>query len=212
MKIIFDFDHTLFSTTKFSLALKKSFEKSGIEESLFEETFGKSKEKNGHYKPDKQIELIIKKSPEIKKNILKKEFKKVLNNASKFLYPDTEQFLKKWQKRADLILLSYGENKFQKEKIKKSKITSYFKKILIAQDINKISNLKTILRNNQKAVFVEDNPQALMEAKKTFPDLTTVRINRGKGKYAALSDNSQIDFSIKNLKKLAEILRTNLRG
>ena len=208
MIVIIDFDYTLFSTVKFYLAIKKSFKKIGVKECLFKETFEKSKGKGMNYKPEKQIKLIVKSFPQVKENLLKKELKRTLRKASKFLYPDTKPFLKKWQNKADLILLSYGENRFQKEKIRNAKISSYFKKILITKDFSKVSALKRILKSkkDQKVIFVEDNPYALKETKKIFPNLITIKINRKEKKYATAANNPKIDFSIKNLKELEKIL------
>jgi len=126
------------------------------------------------------------------------------------LYYDTNCFLRKWHKKANLILLSYGEAKFQKNKIKASKIGKYFKKIIITRDIEKSKPFRKVPSLFQRGgiVFVEDNPQALSKTKTSFPQIITVRINRGEGKYYQEADNLQIDFSIKNLKELDKILKS----
>ena len=209
MKLIFDFDHTLFSTRKLYFALKEAFRKIGVGESLFQETLEKSRRKGKGrvYKPNKQFKLIIKAKPEISLKKLERAFKKVLSKAPKFLYKDTAQFLRKWQRKSNLILLSYGEEKFQKDKIKASKIRRFFKRIIITQDINKLKSSKKIFQNKGKAIFVEDNPQVLSKIKKIFPNVIMIRINRGEGKYAKEPNNPQIDFSINNLKELEKILK-----
>ena len=60
MKLIFDFDHTLFSAKKLYFALKEAFRKIGVEEKLFQETFEKSKGRGRDYKPKIQFQLIKK--------------------------------------------------------------------------------------------------------------------------------------------------------
>jgi len=207
MKLIFDFDHTLFSAKKLYFALKKAFGKVGIDEKLFQETFEKSKGRGRDYKPQKQIKLIVKAKPEIPLKKLEKTFKKILKRAPKFLYLDTLWFLRKWHEKTNLILLSYGEEKFQRDKIKASKIGKYFqKKIKITRDIDKVKPFKRIFQNKAKIIFVEDNPKALLKIKKNFPNVITVRINHGEGKYTKLPNNPRVDFSIKNLKQLDRIL------
>ncbi len=219
MKIIFDFDHTLFSTKKLYEALKESFRKLGIDEKLFQESFQKSKGKERDYnegvdisgkacyKPKRQFKLIIKQKPEIKERDLAKTFKRVLRNLPQFLYKDTSPFLKKWQKKADLYLLSYGEENFQELKIKNSGIQKYFKKVIITRDIEKSKPFQKIFKNSEKIIFIEDNPQALSNVKQKFKNVITIRINRKEGKYWQIPDNEKIDFSIKNLKELSEILK-----
>jgi len=208
MKIIFDFDHTLFSAKQFYFALKKAFFKLGVKEKLFQETFEESKGVGRDYKPEKQFKLIHKTRPEIKIGKLKESFEKILKTAPKFLYNDVLGFLKKWSKEADFILLSYGEEKFQKLKIENSGIKKYFKRVIITRDIDKSKPFKKLFSENKKIIFVEDNPQALSKTKTSFSQIITVRINRGEGKYYQEPDNSQIDFSIKNLKELDKILKS----
>jgi FMN phosphatase YigB (HAD superfamily) len=211
--IIFDFDHTLFSAKKLYFALKESFLKLGVDENLFRETFEKSKGRGRDCKPEKQFKLIHKARPEIKIGKLKETFEKILKMAPKFLYNDVLSFLKKWSKKVDLILLSYGDKKFQMEKIKASKIERYFDKIIVTKDIEKAKPFKKILaylfsnKLPQRIIFVEDNPKALLKIKNFFPQVITVRINRGEGKYSQEPDNPKIDFSIRNLKELEEILK-----
>ncbi len=214
MKIIFDFDHTLFSAKRLYSALKEAFFKLGVDENLFQETFEKSKGKSRDYKPEKQFKLIHKVRPDIKIGKLKKSFEKILKTAPKFLYNDVLGFFKKYSKEADLILLSYGEEKFQKDKIKASKVGKYFKEIIITRDIEKLKPFRKIFTHSsrgrvpEKIIFVEDNPVALSETKKVFKNVITIRINRGEGKYSREPDNSKIDFSIKNLKELDKILKS----
>ena len=208
MKIIFDFDHTLFSAKQFYFALKKAFFKLGVKEKLFQETFEESKGVGRDYKPEKQFKLIHKTRPEIKIGKLKESFEKILKTAPKFLYNDVLGFLKKWSKEADFILLSYGEEKFQKLKIENSGIKKYFKRVIITRDIDKSKPFKKLFSENKKIIFVEDNPQALSKTKTSFPQIITVRINRGEGKYSQKPNNLQVDFSIKNLKELEKILKS----
>lgn len=210
VKLIFDFDHTLFSAKKLYFALKETFRKIGVDENLFQETFQKSKGKGRDYNPAKQFKLIVKKKPEISIEKLKREFKEILNQSPKFLYPDTIWFLKRWYNKANLISLSYGEEEFQKLKIRESEIKKYFKKVIITKDIEKSKPFRKVppleKERDKKIIFVEDNPTALVKIKKTFKNVITVRINRGEGKYTKEPNNPQIDFSIKNLKELDRIL------
>lgn len=207
MKIVFDFDHTLFSTKKIYQLIKESFFKFGVCEQLFQETYQKLRDEDRGYNPFFQLKLIKKEKFKIEENIFKKEFEKVLKKAPQFLYQDTIWFLKKWQGQAELILISLGEEKFQKSKIRAAGIEKYFQEIVITQGINKIKDFKKFFRYKENIIFVEDDPGALSIIKEVFPKVITIRINRGEGKYIQEPDNSQINFSIKNLKELDEILK-----
>jgi len=205
--VVFDFDHTLFSTKSFYRVLKENFKKLGVEEELFNKSFEESKGKGRDYKPKRQFRLIHKAKPKIKIKDLQVCFKRILKEAPRFLYKDVTCFLKKWQNKINLILLSYGEERFQRVKICSSKIEKYFEKIIVTKDINKTKPFKKIFKKHEKIVVIEDNPNALLEIKKNYPYAITVRINRGEGKYKDLLTDKRIDFSIKNLKEFSEILR-----
>jgi FMN phosphatase YigB (HAD superfamily) len=204
-KIIFDFDYTLFSAKKLFKYLKEEFKKIGISDELFSETFQKSKDNLG-YNPKKQFGLITKENPKVNLKILEAAYKKVISQANQFLYPDVLPVLRNLEKENELIILSYGEKEFQREKIENSKITQYFNKIIVTQEINKISEIRKVLEEEKNIIFVEDNPKTLVEAKKIFPNILTIRINRGEGKYTKEPDNEKIDFVIENLEGLKKII------
>lgn len=212
MKIIFDFDHTLFSVRKFYQTFENEFKKIGVSKKLFKETFEESKRKERYYKPSRQFDLIIKKNPKISLKKLKESFKKILSKANDFLYPDVEPLLKKIENKFDLFLLSYGDKNFQREKIEKSDIAKFFKKVFITSDINKASTFKKIIASaskrglKEKTIFIDDNPAALSAVKEKFPKVITIRMNRGEGRYKKEKSNQNIDFSVKNLKELEKIL------
>lgn len=210
MKIIFDFDHTLFSTSRLHEFNKDRFKKLGVSEELFLAAFKKSKNSknvdSGYYRPWRHFKLIAKSDPWISKRKLEEEFRKVLRLGPKFLYADTLPFLRKFKKKFRLIIVSYGDKKFQSEKIIGAGIKKYFWKIFITQDTGKIKPLKGFLKKNEKAIFVDDNPAAFSPIKKTFPQIITVRINRGEGRYREAENNANIDFAVRNLKELEKIL------
>lgn len=205
MRIILDFDHTLYSAKSLYEALKSAFLKLGIREEVFQKTFQESKGKGRDYKPCKQMNLISEQA-DISKVKMEKEFNKVLKISPNFLYPDTIDFLKKHCKTEKLFMLSYGEEKFQNQKVDSAKINKYFQKIKITRDIGKSKPFKLFLNKKELVLFVEDNPQALLEVKKAYPQIITVRIKRGEGKYVEAPDNKYIDFQIKNLQELEKII------
>ena len=207
VKIIFDFDHTLFNTKSLGKELKNSFRKLGVNGKLFDDTFKKTERKKGYYHPQQHFKLIHQRKDEIFISKLKEKFEESLNKSFSFLYEDTLFFLRRWQEEADLFLLSFGGTKFQTEKIKQSKIEKFFKEVIITQDINKTKPFKKLFQNNKKIIFIEDNPEALFEVKKKFPKVITVIINRGEKRHSKKKNNKNIDFSIKNLKELEEILK-----
>ncbi len=227
MKIIFDFDHTLFRTKDFYRTLQTDFKKIGIDKKLFLQTYKETKIRHIVYKPFQQFRLIIKKNPGFTLKELKNLLENALNQVDRFLYPDVIPFLKKihlikpsfkTEKAGqcfnsnknfdvDLFILSFGGDKFQKQKIKKSGIVDYFKKIILTTDITKIDGMKKILKKQERAIFIDDNLHSLLKIKKYFPNLIIVRINRTKRKCAQEPSNKEIDYCVKNLKEFNKILQ-----
>jgi FMN phosphatase YigB (HAD superfamily) len=207
MRIVFDFDHTLYSTKSFYENLKAAFCGLGVNEDLFQQTFQLSKGKGRDYKPCRQMKLISEQA-DISKVKMEKEFNKILKTSPNFLYSDTIDFLKKHCKTEKLFMLSYGEEKFQNQKVDSAKINKYFQKIKITRDIGKSKPFKFFLNKKEPVLFLEDNPQALLEVKKVYPQIIAVRIKRGEGKYAEAPDNKYIDFQIKNLQELEKIIES----
>ena len=61
LKIIFDFDHVLFSGEKLAYKIQEEFEKEGVKKEFFWQTYEESKGGGRVYKPYIQIEILSKK-------------------------------------------------------------------------------------------------------------------------------------------------------
>ena len=205
MRIVLDFDHTLYSSKSLYEAIKAAFGSLGASEDIFQQTFQLSKGKGMDYKPSRQMRFIARQTG-VAEAKLQKAFDKVLKISPNFLYPDSIPFLKKYCKTAEIFMLSYGEEKFQRQKIDSARINKYFKIIKVTRDIGKSKSFKLFAKKGEKIIFVEDNPQALLEAKKICPEAIAVRMRRGEGKYAETPDNDQIDFQIENFQELEAII------
>lgn len=210
MKIIFDFDHTLFSTKRFFEFFEEFFSDLGIEEKLFKRTFQESKQKSKTYNPQKHLKLIAQTETEVSLEKMENAFGEVLDRCPQFLFPDVRPCLIEWSRYFDFYIFSFGKESFQKRKIGASQIEEFFEDVITTSRSKKDSALNSLLEEKEKAVLIDDNPQVLVENKKHFPNLLAIRINRGEGRYAEIERDPRIDFSIENLGQLEEILG-NLR-
>jgi FMN phosphatase YigB (HAD superfamily) len=207
MKIIFDFDHTLFSTKKLYLEARNYFSSLSVSKEVFDESFKESKKGGKAYKPQNLFEIIHRKNPEISIDEMEKASREIADKFSDFIYPDVKSFLEEFKKN-DLYIISYGgeDGSFSRGKIRKSGIRDYFKKVFITKNNSKVNALSKIIDEGEKAVFVDDCPEVLFEVKNSFPEVTTVRINRGEGRYKDQQGVKGIDFSVKNCEELKSIL------
>lgn len=205
-KIIFDFDYTLLNAKKYRESLGAIFLKIGVKRKIFEKTLIQARKEGVFYSLERHISLIKKEQPDIKTENLKKAWKKIDGEMKKFVYADSESFLKKIRKKYDIFIVSCGNEKTQKHKIYRSGLSKYFKKILIAKTEEKSIPIRKIIKTAESAIFIDDNPFILISAKKSLPNLIVVRINRGQGRYAKDKKKYPVDFTIKNFKELGEIL------
>lgn len=209
INLIFDLDNTLISARKVYRALESSFTKAGVKRKDFQGMYRESKV-GGVFNLGRFISLAEKDfsfSGRKINEILEEVFKK----RGKYLYPDVLPFFRKWFSKVDIFLVSLGDEEFQKRKLKGSGIYKFFKRILITKDKRKIKEVQPLFNKEKKNFVIEDNPEMLFYLKRKFKRIITVRINRGEGKYKELPDNRNIDFSIKSLRELDQILKESLR-
>ena len=132
MKIILDFDDTIFNTYGLLSNFLEVYKKAGFKEEEFYIGYQKVKER---FK-DFDLKLIVDMLYDLKqfdKNKVEKEIDCILEKTDLHVYSDFVDFTKNF-KRTNLILLSYGTTKFQKEKIERSKIVPLLNEIIITKN------------------------------------------------------------------------------
>lgn len=145
------------------------------------------------------------------KNIHLSELIKIYrnNNYKLKLYPDAQKILKKFKKKAYLV--TDGNSRVQRNKIKLLKIEKYFKKIFCTRQYGldkekpSLYVFKKIARIEKKSlknlVYIGDNPN------KDFVNLnksssTTIRLFRGQYKYTKVKNGFNAKYKIKNLNQI----------
>ena len=157
MIFIFDLDHTLMNSGKFKDGLPKIF---GLSKGAWRNSVKKHFAKElDLYSPLKHAEMCYE-SGEINKKqlfILEKRLRLLASNASRYLFPDVERLLGYLcQENNYLILLSHGDKKWQRLKIKELPIKKYFDKVIIT-DKSKIKAINFLKRKSDDIVIVNDN-------------------------------------------------------
>jgi FMN phosphatase YigB (HAD superfamily) len=211
MLIFIDFDDVLFNTKHFKKELVGVFLKNGVSQKIFFETYYdypiQTKKGLKKYDPWCQIK-ILKEKHNLKDKKLKRDLGKLFKNTKKFLFPDSEKFLKNFSKK-DLILISYGETQFQEIKIKNGGISKHFSQIIIG-DQDKAELIKKFLKNKKdKNIFLlEDFPLHINAVKQKLPQVKVIRIKRKEGRYSQLP-SLEADFEAKNLKEAEGIIQNS---
>lgn len=210
MKIILDFDDTIFNTHFLMRKIMAVFEKVGFTEEEFWNAYRGCKKKLGDFDSEIIISLLSE-TKTFNKIKVEKEIDLVIENSKDFVYPDFFDFVNNFNKK-DLILLSFGSADFQGMKIKNSGITSYFQEVIITQK-DKVDNLKNILQpfnklrvnlarddknEGEKIFFIDDKAEQIDKIKKELPQITTMKMERPQGGHLNIK-SKLTDYVVKNL-------------
>lgn len=125
--IIFDFDDTLFDTKKLKETIFSQLASHGASKAIIEESY---KECRADYCLLKHTQVLKKYDLDIPDSIHNWIS---LFDFEPYLFPEVINDLKKLSEDNYLVLLTKGDENFQKSKIKSSNISKYFKEIHITQ-------------------------------------------------------------------------------
>lgn len=172
-KLYIDFDNTLFDTQRFINDCLNIFDKYYISDNKKKEII-----KNLNIKNIIRDFKTILKDFSLKLNIdydsLLNDYNNILNN--NYLFHDSLNFLKKIKKKYEIILLTYGNNDYQLDKIKSSGISEFFNQIIITQYSKDNLNI-----DYENSIFIDDFPDILIKLmnKNCYK---VIRLKRGKYK------------------------------
>ena len=206
MKIILDFDDTIFNTHGLMRDVCTVFNSSGFQEEQFWDAYQECKEKAGDFNPEIIIDLLDKIKP-FDKIEIKQKIDLILDNSKDYVYPNFFSFARSFNKK-DLILLSFGEINFQGTKIENSGVNPFFSKVLITQK-NKIENLKPICEKylEEKIFFIDDKAKQIDKIKKTFPQIILMKMERTRGGHINIK-SELADYVVKDLNEVKNIIES----
>lgn len=208
MTIICDFDHTLFCAGRFKDALASSLVDLGIDKDGFFTSYQnivKRDKKKYDYDYQLHAALLANKFKVSKQKIIQK-LESIIKKTKVFLYPDTEDFLGKLQSnKVKLIILTLGNASFQKLKFKLSKLKKYFDERYFVERVGEKNKIVAkIIQNDEDTYYLNDKPSEILEAKKQFPKLKILYIQRPDGKYKKMLRELK---SFSNLKEISGFLQ-----
>jgi hypothetical protein len=212
MKIFIDFDDAIFNTKKFKHDLIGIFSRHGVTEGEFKDAYytfsAKSQSQGRHYDLELQIKTL-EKSKGIDGKKLKKDVDKFMNNLGTYLFPDVKNFLQKFPKK-DLFILSYGQPKFQKSKIRGTGIEKFVSKIFITKrkKVNVILGLarKYAFPEKEAIILIDDHPDQFELSEKARGRIITFHLCRKEGRYRDLPCKKR-DYAAKDLTVTARIIK-----
>jgi FMN phosphatase YigB (HAD superfamily) len=165
MKYIFDFDDTLFDTKKFKELIFDTLMKSGVERDV---AISKYNDERRTGKPFSLRNFLLKFDRADKYELIMSHCPFLLNTN----LIDTVRRLG----RENCYIVTHGDTEFQKDKIEKSGIKSFFADIKMTP-VGKKEQIQEICKLNEKdeVVFIDDKPKFANEkGLNLIPNLTTI--------------------------------------
>ncbi len=204
--LVLDFDHTCYDTDAFLLfeIRNRMIDTFNIPIDAWEEAYEASAQIG--YSLERHREELIK--------ILKKElfsveeiqkFEKEID-FSKYLYPDTIKFVKKAKEEGyKIMLLSFGETKWQDKKVKGCGFDKYMDVIKYTREAGgKMGVLREYTENCKRVLFVENNGRDIDNVRRFLPYVETYFMNRVPPKGASDEDEEFIKVRYSESRKIAE--------
>ncbi len=198
VKIIFDLDYTLLDTAKLKEKIAGIFDKEN-----FQADYDKYYKKAGiNFNCDDYLS-ILKDEGRIdcaREKKLKSKIKKIISHIDNYLKTGAKNVLKYFKSTgAELILMTFGNKKWQQEKIKNLSIAKYFAKIIYEEKDKKQSRyLKSLSKTDEKILIINDN---ISEAEEMLKILKKGELFLIKGPYdKGYKSHELSDLVVKNKK------------
>ncbi|MFA5962216.1 MAG: hypothetical protein WC848_06035 [Parcubacteria group bacterium] len=212
MKIFIDFDDAIFNTKKFKHDFIAIFGRYGINQDEFQDSYytysNKSQIQGRHYDFKMQVKTL-QKSKGIDGKKLKADVEKFMQKLNAYLLPDVKTFLQEFPKK-DLFILSYGEPKFQKAKIRGAGIDRLVNRVFITKrkkvDVILELNRKYAYSKKEAIILIDDHPDQFEIKGKARERITTFHLSRKEGRYHDLPCEER-DYAVKNLGAVVRIIK-----
>jgi FMN phosphatase YigB (HAD superfamily) len=165
MKFIFDFDNVLFHTTPgFREHVYTSLERVGI-------SYDSSKE----YLEKERLNLFSLKKMLIHFSATEDLYEEIMSENTNFVNDELLKVIRKIGK-SNCYIVTYGEEEFQLDKIKKAGIDSFFCEIIAVPGSKKEAVEKICIKHNdEKVIFIDDTAKHFEDLDfKKHPNLQTI--------------------------------------
>lgn len=170
MKIVFDLDYTLLDTVKFKEALVAA---TGADVAKYEIAYADAVERGGgRFDPDILFDSLVENGAlaAAESEAARERFGAVVRKTEDYLYPEAKEMLEALRKFDVAVdLLTFGNKKWQEEKVKHSGLAELFGAVHCTEQDKKevITNLG---KDQDKVIVVNDNGKEMEEMMEAAPE------------------------------------------
>ncbi len=185
MRIIIDFDYTLFDVEALRRAMiAASREQAGVTEEQFRSAEQAVKHELGFYEPERHAARLV--ANEHMHAQLVEAWMTVVDHGESFLYPDAVDFLHRYHDE-DTVLLSFGNEDWQRRKIEGAGIADMVDHVVITSQ-PKTTIFPTLITQetsmvNEPLFMVNDRGSELDALKQLHPTAVAVWLRRPNDPY-----------------------------
>ena len=210
MKIILDFDDTIFNMYAMMAEFKLVFYRSGFTSDEFDEFYKVCKKMTGgSFNAELMVDLFERIRPYDRSSALD-EINSIICRARDFVYGDFYEFIE-YFKQNELFLLSFGTTRFQREKINNAGIADKFgKKIITAKDKSEEIELLMGDPRDDIVFFIDDKAIMIDKVKRRFPEIIAMKIERPQGGHINIKSLCA-DYGIRDLHEARKIIDATMR-
>lgn len=211
MKVFIDFDDVIFNTKKFKEDLKNMFPLHGVSSEIFDKYYVDPNDSRAikTFNPWLHIERICNNESEIDKEKLNKFVQIFIADISSYIFNDVYDFIETVDKK-NIVVVSFGEQKFQAKKVFNSNIGKKIKNIVITQSSKKEVIEKILQKeknmNQEKTFFLDDRVEQIKDVKEKFPQIITILIKRPEGRYQEMRKDEYCDYETHDLMGAQDII------
>ncbi len=204
MKIVLDFDDTIFDTGAYIEEKIKIFAQEGFTREEYFFNYEKVIKEKGYFDADSIIDLFFK-SKKFDKEKIKNKIESVIKKTKVFIYEDFYDFVGSFDKK-DLMLVSVGVGEPHKRKIENTGIAAFFDKIAISKKY-KSEEIELLVKKypSEQIFFIDDKAKQIDEAKKRLPQIVAIKMERPTGRHI-LPKSELADYAVKNFIEAKKII------
>lgn len=204
MRVFIDLDDVLLDTREFKNVYFKTFVKFGISTDKAKEAYAKMRQRLGIYDLKTHLEFLRENYPDLPIGKIKKAIADLYGKSGSYVFKDAKPLLEYIRKKKWVIfLISSGDPKLQKRKVKSSDLQDFFQKVHYANSDHKSRWIKKSLGEDKKDfVFIDDKKAAVEDVKKAYPQSLVIQVVR----YADQEKSGLVDVIVKDLKEVKILL------
>lgn len=206
MKLVFDFDHTLFDMMAMHAAIEESITALGVPLAAYRDSY--TQVTNWKAFTVASLAHHLSRKTKAKEGDIIAALEGVVEDSGDWLYPDVVDGLKELQAAGhELYLLSWGDMEWQMKKIKRCDIMPFFKEVLSIAQV-KADYLKAWSGGGSSAVaLIDDKPAELKAIEAGGQKTRLIRMRRTGAKYSD-QDTPQGMAEAKDMSDVLAIVET----